>query len=185
MRLNLTGLAALFMLTTLMYGCESGGNKKPERKKMPELVSYDGFYDSSFNSGDEQLKTAIMGENVTIETPSGPQKFVSLPLPDAASDSLAINLVNSIKPFALPLLHNWAREHKGGFLLDLCARHTGTGYQGNFTLQGQGGLAFPVIIRWDRASAYRLNRLNELVQNMPVISLNFISGDNPLFNGTR
>jgi hypothetical protein len=185
MRLNLTGLATLLMLTTLMYGCESGSNKKPERKKMPELVGYDGFYDGGFNPGGEQLKAAFAGENVTIETASGPQNFVSIPLPDASLDSLAVNLLNSIKPLALPLLNNWAREHKSGVLLDLCARHTGSGYQGNFTLNGLSGFALPVIIRWDRASAYRLTRLNALVQNMPAISLNFISGDNPLFNGTR
>jgi hypothetical protein len=181
MRLNIIGIAVSIMLTTLFYSCVTD-NKKPERKKMPELSGYDGFYDGGLNPGADQGEAGFAAENITIETADGPQNFINIPLPDASTDSLAINLVNDVKPFALPLLNNWAREHKSGILLDLSKHHNGTSNEGNFILRENGGFTIPVIIRWDQASAYRLAEVKALIQTMPAINLNFISGDNPSFN---
>lgn len=181
MRLKSIGIAVSIMLTALMYGCQAD-SKKPERKKMPELAGYNGFYDGGLNPGYSQGETGFFAENITLQTANGPQNFFSIPLPDASADSLAINLVNSVKPFALPLLNQWAREHKGGVLLDLSTHHHGASYQSNFNLRQEGGFSIPVIICWDKASAYRLAEVKALVQTMPAINLNFISGDKPSFN---
>jgi hypothetical protein len=178
MRLKLIGITASIMMATLLFGCESG-SKKPERKKMPELAAYDGFYDSGLNPGADQGETGFAAENITIETADGPQNFINIPLPDASADSLAMNLVNSVRPFALPLLSTWAKENKSGVLLDLSTHHNGASYEGNFTLRENGYFTIPVIICWDQASAYRLAEVKALVQTMPAINLNFISGDNP------
>lgn len=181
MHLKSIGIAVAIMFTAMMYGCQADG-KKPERKKMPELAGYNGFYDGGLNPGYGQAERGFFAENITLQTADGPQNFFNIPLPDATADSLAINLVNNIKPFALLLLNQWAREHKSGVLLDLSTHHNGASYQSNFTLRQEGGFSIPVIIRWDQASAYRLAEVKTLTQTMPAINLNFVSGDKPSFN---
>ena len=104
--LFLTGIG--LMLLAGMAGSCSGG--KTDRKKM--------LNGSSLATGGE-TDFPFSTSNVDVQAGGATSTFLSVAMPDPAYDSMAINMIVSHEPFALPLLSEWASRDKRGILIDL------------------------------------------------------------------
>jgi hypothetical protein len=176
-RIKLAGYGLMLMVSVLT-GC-AAGTKKPERNKMPELNSFQDFDDQGFAATGAGIEYGLTTTSLTLETQDGMQSFVRIPLPDASTDSVTIKLVNTMKPFALPLLSAWSAEQKSGVMLDLSSHKGGVTHRTNYVLAVSGGPHIPIMILWDQGSAYRAAMVKSLVAGVPYVSLNLTSGDDP------
>jgi hypothetical protein len=169
------------MIAGTLSGCQSGGPSLPTRKKMPELAMADDDFEGSpvAENGDKQNQNAYAfnAQNVDLMINGISQGFISLSLPDASADSATVNLLQSLKPFALPLLSNWAQQQRHGVAIDLSAHNGETIHRSDFVLQETNGFSFPVVVIWDRLSQYRLATIRQLVAEVPSLKLNAISAD--------
>jgi len=94
-------------------------------------------------------------------------------------------LVNSFKPFALPLLSAWAQYQKQGIVLDL-SNHTGLEiHRTDYVIEKSNDFSIPVVIIWDQLSAVRVASLKTLVEDVPMIKFNCTSGNDPASNANH
>ncbi|RFZ90930.1 hypothetical protein D0C36_18465 [Mucilaginibacter conchicola] len=182
---NIKIIKALLFAAILSGSCGCmDGAKKPERNKMPELSSLQEYHDGGFLAA-QKLSTGPAGLNfastqIELETNDGLKRFIRVPLPDASADSVLVKMIQTLKPLAIPLLSNWANQYNSGLLIDLSSNRSGLAtYQTNYELRQQGGFVIPVILRWDRLSAYRAGTAQDLVGGTPFISLQKLSGQDP------
>ena len=138
-RLSCVGLG---LAVGIFFGCAGGGPNRPERKKMPDLASWG-----------------------SATSPTG---FLEVALPDPAYDSVAMGLIASYEPFAVPLLTEWAKQEGKGVVVDLRSRRDG-GLRADYTIDRPGAFSIPVIFLWDQASAGRAASFIEVLQTMPSI----------------
>ncbi|MBS1579030.1 MAG: hypothetical protein JST29_05255 [Bacteroidetes bacterium] len=82
-----------------------------------------------------------------------PTSCVSIALTDPSMDSSAMNLLNTYKPFALPLIAEWAKQNKA-VALDF-RTIGGTEERAEYTIERPGSFSIPVIFLWDKLSARR------------------------------
>jgi hypothetical protein len=182
---NLLKAFAPVIVAGMLYGC-GGGAALPTRKKMPEFSSYDGFESavpfSSHSNEVNHSSFAFATSNVDLMLNGNMQGFVAVALPTAANDSAAVSLVNTIKPFAMPMLTAWALQQRHGVMIDLSS-HTGSEiHRSDYLLQKQGDFSIPVVVIWDGMSAARLGVLKGIVQDMPAVTLSCTSGNDPSVN---
>ena len=155
-----------------LFSCSGGSVGVPERNKMPEFVESDrfeaGFSEEPWASGYPAEASAFAANPIDLTIDGQTQGFYQIPLPDASNDSLAFRLLSDLKPFAVPLLINWAQQERHGVLLDLRARREQVAEQSNFELKVPG-YRIPVIVKWDQASAYRVEQLTQFMQEESMI----------------
>jgi len=183
---GLVKVSGMFLAIMAVVSCAPGGGST-SRKKMPGFSSVSGFESpmpfegrnasSKLSSGDFAFTT----NNVDMMLDGNLHEFVSVALPNAANDSLAISLVNSFKPMALPLLTSWAARQKQGVVIDLSS-HTQAAHRTDYTLEKPGDFLIPVVIIWDAASAARVGALKSMVAGVPSVSLSCTSGMDPVKN---
>jgi hypothetical protein len=172
------------LLALVLYGCVGGGAAGiPTRKKMPEFTSYDGIesatpFSNHPNTPIQQGNFAFLPTNVDLLLNGTTQGFVAIPLPDQAGDSAAVNLVNSVKPFAIPLLTAWAQQQRHGVMIDLSDHRSGEVHRTDYLLEQPSGFAIPIVVMWDERSGARVTLLKNIVQGIPSVTLSCTSCDN-------
>jgi hypothetical protein len=174
---NLFKVFGMLFIATTVYSCSDGS--LPARKKMPQFSSYDGF-EGEFNNNNNEANPgsfAFATSNVDLMLNGTMQRFVSVSLPSPANDSVAVSLVNAIKPFAMPILSAWAQQQRHGVIIDLCSHTGGETHRSDYVLQKQGNFSIPVVVMWDGASASRVAELKNIVQDMPSITLSCTSNN--------
>ncbi len=164
-------LAGTFTLLSIaLCSCTSAG---PSRKKMPEFTETTGFEAPMPFDGAAQKNNAgqyaFSSSPVDMMLDGHMQQFVSIPLPDAANDSLAVSMLTNLKPFAIPLLTSWAQQERHAVILDLSAHQGASLQRSNFVIKLPGGYTIPLVVTWDAASAYRLLTIKQLAQGVPSI----------------
>jgi hypothetical protein len=169
---------------SLLYSC-SGGASAPARKKMPEFNSYDGIEGAGPFSNTSEASVpgsfAFATSNVDLMVNGTMQNFVSVALPNSANDSATVNLINTVKPFALTVLSTWAQQQRHGVVIDL-SNHNGEVFRTDYLLQKPNDFAIPVVVIWDRLSQYRVASIKALVQDVPSVTLSCTSGNDPVNN---
>ncbi|MBO9151363.1 hypothetical protein ACFOTA_04030 [Chitinophaga sp. GCM10012297] len=85
----------------------------------------------------------------------GDESTTSIPLPNAADDSATMNLVNTYKPMAVPLLAQWAQQGGTGVTIDLRADATRPALRAEYRVERAQEFSIPVEFVWDAASAGR------------------------------
>jgi hypothetical protein len=167
--LNTIRLGIVGSLSLCLYAC-SGPLGLPERNKMPELVESDRF-EGVYSTGQPAASfraSMFAAVPIDIVMQGQPQGFYQIPLPDPANDSLAFQLLTNLRPFAIPLLVNWAQQERHGILLDLSKTSGQVLEESNFELK-ISGYTIPVIVKWDGSSAYRVQHLIHFMQGEPAI----------------
>jgi hypothetical protein len=186
----LTGLVCCFLIMFL-FGCSGipgipgiPGASVPSRKKMPDFSDDDNDFEISapFNNAAKSQRNeefSFTASNVDLMMNGTMQGFVSIPLPDETTDSAAISLVNTVKPFAMMLLSSWAKQQRHGVLIDL-SKHAGSQvYRTDYLLKKSGGFAIPVVVMWDQFSAGRVTTLKAIAYGLQDVSLTCLSDNDP------
>jgi hypothetical protein len=176
----LSVLLAVLALT----GCVPGTSTSP-RKKMPEFNEsqlQEGpmpfNYRGNIATGNSDFR--FVTNNVDMEIDGNMQHFVSVALPDANNDPLAISLLESFKPLALPLLTAWAQQQRNGVVIDLSSHASFNTNRTNYAIKKNNDFSIPVVIVWDEASASRVALLRSMAEGLPSVAFTYISGTNPL-----
>ena len=171
-------------LSASLYSCAPTGLPGSGRKKMPEFTSYDGI-EGAMPFHTETTETGRGGfgfttSNMDLDFNGGSQGFLAVSLPDATNDSLAISLLHSFKPYAIPMITSWARQAKQGVVIDLSSHSGLTTHRTDYVLESPNGFSVPVVVMWDQASVSRMTTLQSLVQELPPMKLNCIAGFDPM-----
>lgn len=165
--------AALLFLAFICYSCEE--TKKPPRKKMPELNGFsvpENERSSNVRRADG-LPFATADIDMMVEGTI--HSFLKISLPYAADDSIALNLFNQYRPFAVPLLSQWNNMRRDGVVIDLRSQAGGYSLQADFVIEKHNTFSIPVVFMWDRSSASRAAAFMNMLHELPV-SCRRISG---------
>lgn len=180
----LTGIS-LFLLATSLFSCSPGGSGLPQRKKMPEFKSYDGIEGavpfSNTTESTPQGAFAFAANNVDLMFNGNMEGFLSVALPNAATDSAAVSLINTVKPFALTMLSTWAQQQRHGVVIDLSS-HNGEVFRTDYLLQKTNDFSIPIVVMWDRPSQYRVASIKSIIAGVPLVTLSCTSGNDPVNN---
>ena len=109
----------IIILTSWLCACEGG---RLPRKKMPELAGINdaGERGRGAKEGTEAADFPFTIRDTLLLSDGTRSRFLAVSLSaDAADDSAVMSLVNSYKPWALPLLSGWAGKGEKGVLVDL------------------------------------------------------------------
>jgi hypothetical protein len=180
----LTGIS-LFLIAATLFSCSPGGAGLPQRKKMPEFNGYDGIEGAvqSSNSAEAapQGGFAFATSNVDLMFNGNMEGFLSVALPSAATDSAAVNLINTVKPFALTMLSTWAQQQRHGVVIDLSSHSTEV-FRTDYLLQKPNDFSIPVVVMWDRSSQYRVASIKSIIAGVPSVTMSCTSGNDPVNN---
>lgn len=105
----------------------------------------------------------------------GDERYMLIPLPDAAGDSATMSLVNTYKPIAIPFLTQWAQQQQTGVVIDLRADESQQLQRTEYLVQRQNAFSIPVIFLWDRSSAARAAGFINILETYPAVKANRIS----------
>lgn len=150
---------------------------------MPELNSLDGGVSADFYSQQNDNFPFATGE-VDMMTGGVVTSFYAVSLPDAGFDSLALSLLENYKPFAIPLIKQWAARERKGVMIDLRFNKTETN-RADYVLEGQDGITIPIIFLWDRFSAGRAASWIQVLQSSPVMHCRQAGGSKADMHGGR
>jgi hypothetical protein len=164
---------ALFVCWTLaLCGCDG----RPDRKKLPDLTSLQGWEDTPLPKADNQ---PFIASDTAIMKGSKLSRFFSISMPDPRNDSLAISLVTNYGPFARSFIEKWVNQQKTGILIDLRTKAGNENHRADFlvksSLPGSSNFNISLIFIWDGASAYRYVYLKDALTSMPEIKCSLIS----------
>ena len=164
---------ALFVWWTIaLCGCDG----RPDRKKLPDISSLQGWEDMPLPKAENQL---FVASDTVIMKGSKRARFLSIAMPDPSHDSLAISLVANYEPFARALIEKWVNQQKTGILIDLRTKAGYENHRADFlvksSLPGNSNINIPLIFIWDRASAYRYGYLKDALTSMPEIKCSLVS----------
>jgi len=167
------------MMLTLWVIALCACDGRPARKKLPDFTSLQGWEDLPLAKTEKQF---FFTSDTTIMEGSRLVNFLSISLPDPMYDSLAISMATSYKPLAATLIEQWSKKEKKGVLIDLRNKAGNDDRRANFlvkkNLPDNANINIPVVLIWDRASAYRADYLIKLMSSMPEIKCDLISESN-------
>lgn len=171
----ISGFTCGALCLLLFTGCGQGPEKTP-RKKMPEFTSFAEWSSSGacMAGANEGLPFGV-GE---LELMAGGrlQGFTYIAMSDPASDSLVMNLINTYKPFAIPMLTQWYKQEKKGVLID-CRTETRGAYEtAEYRVEAGSAFSIPVVFVWNRFSAERAAWLTNALQSYTAVSCRQITG---------
>ncbi len=93
--------------------------------------------------------------------------WLTFPLPNASYDSLAFSLAETYRPVAGPLIQQWARNNDNGIVLDLRSGNHGV-QRATFSVETPVR-SIPVVLLWDRFSAFRASAYLRTLKTVPGI----------------
>ncbi len=182
---GITLLPLILFVLIVQQSCSSGPSVPP-RKKMPELTSLQG--PESYIPYSERQSTAGLPFTtgyVDLQVGGGTATLFAVSLPDATDDSLIMNLINTYRPLAVPLLTGWVQQQQYPVLIDLRAHGSQHTQRADFLLQKEGSFTLPVVFLWDSYSAGRAGNYMQLMHTNPAISVTRLSGNSAAFFGKQ
>ena len=169
MKLFVKELLFVFVVSSWL-GCTGVGPQKTERKKMPGLRGLNSDWELSFaNESNGAFGFPYQAGYVDLMDNGKMTTFFAIALPDAGFDSIALSLVNSYKPLAMPILSQWAHDEGKGVLIDLRSNHNAGSTCTNYLVEGPA-FSIPVVLLWNTASNSRVQSLIGMVQSMPAVT---------------
>jgi hypothetical protein len=151
---------ALFAIAGMAF---ASCDQKPPRKTLPSLSitdeiegAYTPFQKDYPESNDVY---AFNTSNVDMVTGGTTQACISIPMSDAGSDSAIIHLLDTYKPFAIPLLSQWSKQGRNGVVLDFRSANSkvlgDAGGRADYIMEKENSFSVPVIFLWDKTSESR------------------------------
>ncbi|WP_146217454.1 hypothetical protein [Chitinophaga sp. S165] len=144
---------------------------------MPELTSLQG--PESYIPYGERRSTAGLPFTtgyVDLQVSGGTATLFAVSFPDATDDSLILNLINTYRPLAVPLLTQWVQQQQYPVLIDLRAPGSQHTQRADYLLQKEGAFTLPVVFLWDNYSAGRAGNYMQVLYSNPAISVSRLSG---------
>jgi hypothetical protein len=150
---------------------------------MPELTSLQGP-ESYVPYSERQSATGLPFTTgyIDLQVGGGTETLFAVSLPDAADDSMIMNLVNTYRPLAVPLLTSWVQQQQHPVLIDLRAPGSQHTQRADYLLQKQGAFSLPVVFLWDSYSAGRADSYMQLMYTNTAISVTCLSRNNTSFS---
>lgn len=105
----------------------------------------------------------------------GDEKYMLIPLPDAADDSATISLVNSYKPIAIPFITQWAQQQQTGVVIDFRASENLQLHRAEYRVKRENAFSIPVVFLWDRQSALRAAGFMNMLESFQSVKADRIS----------
>lgn len=180
-----TTLLITLLLMSFLYACTGGTAPKP-RKKFPAFNSFGDFNNTlSFSRQGENYKgLPFGGSDLEFYTHGKFTSYTYIPMGDAQSDSLVMNLINTYKPFAMPMLSDWCNQYKKGVLIDFRPK-PGLSYSSSeYNLEAAGSFSLPVVFIYDGNSASRASLFMGIMQDMTMVRATLINADKGLTSGS-
>lgn len=179
--INLSLCFAFIANSLLWTGCSGlPMGEAPERKKMLDLTSGDNDGECNYTS----LQTLAATNNAFPYSVQQVGNMLTVSLPENAYDSMAINTLEQVKPFALPLLMQWAQQRKG-ITLNLSGTGSHEQQRVEYRLESPGMPAIPVVLLYDRWSSGRAATVLQLVRSVPGLQCRAAMGYETLDNQLR
>lgn len=168
----------VLLLSALLCSCSGAPSPKP-RKKFPAFNSFSDFNHSlSFSKSTENYDgLPFGGTDLDFFSDGKFSSYTYIPMGDAQSDSLVLNLINTYKPFAIPMLSEWSKQYKKGVLIDFRTKHSSFYASKEFNLESVGSFSFPVVFIYDGNSAARASLFMGTINGMPMIRATMISAE--------
>jgi hypothetical protein len=167
----------LIVSSGILFSCSApAGKSRPERKKMFNLNTRVSAGECTFASaGDGVQEAPFTMHDVTMSANGIRSTYLSLALPDATYDSAAIAMALTCKPFAVPLLSQWANQEKKGVLFDLRNNNNKAELRTDYIVQTPGMFSIPVIFLYDRLSAGRMAGFVNVIQSVPALQCKLVA----------
>jgi len=167
----------ILVLAAQLCGCGVGSAPEP-RRKMPDFNTMTDGIEFSLPFTHQRLENLTQKKslvpfaitNVDLILNGSLHSFVSVPLLSPGSDSLAYNMINTYKLFAMPLLAQWSRQERNGVLLDLRSKTGNQQFRADYLIEQSENSAFPVVFLWDNSSSQRAAVYMNLMQELPGVS---------------
>lgn len=184
---SLCGRLSCLLWIAGLIACQSGGSSKPARKKMPEFNSIAEWnnslcaghaYQAAYNEG-----LPFNTGELNILSGGAIDSYVYIPVTDPGSDSLVMNLVNTYKPLAIPMLTAWARQEQKGVLIDFRTKPAQQYQSQAYQVERAGAFRFPVVFIWDGAAAPRAGLFMQTLQQFSAVSCTALTNHNPGLSG--
>ena len=83
------------------------------------------------------------------------EQKVPIHLADPSNDAALVNLLNTYRPVAIPMLTKWAKEQHGSIVIDLRADESMEPLSASYLIQRDNAFSIPVQLVWDGRSASR------------------------------
>ena len=154
----LTGI--LFAIATMVV---AGCDQKIPRKRLPPLSITDEIegdyvpFQGKIQENDDEY--AFNVSDVDILTGGTMQACISVPISAGVSDSAIAQLLDTYRPFAIPLVTQWSKQTGKGVVLDFRSEGSkvfeNAGGRADYVLEKQNAFSVPVIFLWDKISASR------------------------------
>lgn len=174
----------LIVSSGVLFSCSvPGGKTRPERKKMFNMNDQVSAGECTFVSagyGVQEAPFAMHDVTMTVNGIRG--TYLSLALPDATYDSTAIAMALTCKPFAVPMLTQWANVEKKGVLFDLRNNKNKNEIRTDYIVETPGMFSIPVIFLYDRLSAGRMAGFVNVIQSVPALQCKLVANGLHDFN---
>lgn len=174
MKQQLAAYTSAFVLAILLMSCQEGG--RPSRKKLPEITdegnSWEANYEQRYFSKQfyEGNTDAYSGYFFYIkDTAISGKVFLSLAMPDPASDSLAYVLLKAYRPMANSAFVMLENQGKQGILVDFRSDNGGSAKRADYTTKNFQNKTLSLIFLWDHRSSERASLFMNELQYMPAV----------------
>ncbi|MBV7531197.1 hypothetical protein [Chitinophaga sp. sic0106] len=172
--------ALVLALPCVLSACSDLPTEKESRKKMPhlympqtEIPGLPGICNFAGDAASELFPFRTTAVNWSMD--GGTNAFTLVAIPDASKDSIAFDMARTYRPVVTTLLQRWAATSGKGIMLDL-RRSTETTQGAQYNVNA-GGMNIPVVLLWDKSSAWRANAYKELLASVPDMQL--VNDPNP------
>ncbi|SKA29484.1 hypothetical protein SAMN04488128_103126 [Chitinophaga eiseniae] len=96
-------------------------------------------------------------------------------LADPANDEALVNLLNTYRPLAIPMLTKLAKEQRGGIVIDLRADESMEPLSAAYLIRKDNVFSIPVQLVWDGRSASRAAYFLKLANGYKEVNITRIS----------
>lgn len=181
MKRQLAAFTSAFILAILLISCQEGG--RPARKKLPEITDGDHSWEADYEQRSFS-KQFYEGNTdpyssyffyVKDTTVSG-KMFLSLAMPDPASDSLAHILLKAYRPMASSAFVMLENQGKQGVLLDFRSDNGGGTRRAEYATKNFQNKTLSLIFLWDNRSSERASLFMNELQYMPLVRYRKVDG---------
>ncbi len=168
----ITRMATIAICASALCACEG----KPSRKKLPDFTGIRGWEEMPLKrTGTQPFFTS----DTTMIERGKRIHFFSIAMPDPVYDSLAMGIARDYEPLVSLFLEQWSKQGRGGILIDLHSQEDNGMQRVDFMaekISSKGDAsAVPVVLIWDRASAYRAEYLVGALKAVPGIKCTLLS----------
>lgn len=127
------------------------------------------------------LLLVVLAAGCAPEGPSARKRLppdeekVPIHLADPANDEAVVNLLNTYRPFAIPMLTKLAKEQHGGIVVDFRANGSMEQLSATYLIKRDNLFSIPVQLLWDGRSATRAAYFLKLANGYKEVSITKLS----------